>query len=159
MAGTTRVESRAADAHTKYKHRTPWHLWVVGLLALLWRSVGAMDYLMTQTGNEEYLSQFTPEQLAFFAGFPAWLVAFWAVAVWGGVLGAILLLLRRRAAVWVLLASFVSMVIVTIRNYVFAGGLEVIGDTFSLVFSAIIFVVALALVLYALSLQRRGVLV
>ncbi|MEX0892485.1 MAG: hypothetical protein WEB88_09975 [Gemmatimonadota bacterium] len=65
--------------------RTPVHLWVIGALALLWNSVGAFDYLMTQTRNEGYMGQFSAEQLEYFYGFPTWVVAFWALAVWGGV--------------------------------------------------------------------------
>ena len=68
---------------------TPKHLWIIGVLALLWNAMGAFDYLMTQTENEGYMSNFSPEQLEFFYGFPAWLVAFWALAVWGGVLSSI----------------------------------------------------------------------
>ena len=75
---------------------TPWHLWLVGILGLLWGSMGAFDYLMTQTQNESYMGEFTPEQLEFFYGFPTWVVSFWALAVWGGVLGTVLLLLKRR---------------------------------------------------------------
>ena len=64
---------------------TPWHLWAVGVVGLLWSAMGAMDYVMTQTHNEAYMSAFTPEQLAFFYGIPIWAVATWAIAVWGGV--------------------------------------------------------------------------
>jgi hypothetical protein len=45
---------------------TPRHLWVVGVLSLLWNLFGAMDYVMTQTQNEAYMGQFTPKQLEFF---------------------------------------------------------------------------------------------
>lgn len=78
--------------------RRPWHLWVVGIVAVLWDSMGAYDYLMTQTENEQYMSGFTPEQLEFFHGFPTWVVAFWALAIWGGLLGAFLLLFRKKLA-------------------------------------------------------------
>jgi uncharacterized membrane protein len=88
--------------------KTPRHLWVVGIVALLWNLLGAMDYVMTEMKNEAYMSQFTPEQLEFFYGFPAWLVAFWAIAVWGGVLGAVLLLIRMKFAFPVLLVSFLA---------------------------------------------------
>jgi len=30
---------------------TPWHLWLTGVSALLWNSMGALDYFMTQTQN------------------------------------------------------------------------------------------------------------
>lgn len=140
------------------KRKAPWHLWVVGIFALLWSAGGAFDYVMTQTRNAEYLAAFTEEQLDFFFGFPTWTVAAWAIAVWGGVLGAILLLARRKAAVWVFLASLVCMVITTFRNYVLADGMEVVGDAFSLGFTALIFVLALAFFLYARAMKGRGVL-
>ena len=78
---------------------TPKHLWVVGVIAGMWNSMGAMDYLMTQTQNKAYMGRFTPEQLEFFYGFPIWVNAAWAIAVWGGVLGALLLLFKKRLAV------------------------------------------------------------
>lgn len=138
--------------------RTPWHLWVVGILVLLWDVVGAYDYLMTQTQNESYMGQFTPEQLEYFYGFPTWAVAFWALAVWGGLLGAVLLLLRKRFAAPVLLGSFVSMAITAVYNFVLSEGLEVMGTT-GAVFTAVIFCVALGVWFYARTMVKKGVLV
>lgn len=138
---------------------TPWHLWAVGVFALLWSAMGAMDYVMTQTRNEAYMSNFTPEQLTFFYGFPAWVIATWAIAVWGGVVGAILLLLKRNYAVWVFLASLVAMVMTSIQNFVFSDGLEVMGDPFSLGFTAAIFLLAVVFYLYARAMQQRNILV
>ena len=137
--------------------KAPWHLWVVGIVGLLWSAMGAMDYVMTQTKNVEYMAAFTPEQLDFFYGLPTWIVASWSIAVWGGVVGAIFLLFRKSLAVTLFLVSFIAMVITAIHNYGLSNGLEVIGDTFSLVFSAIIFVVALLLYLYARAMKQRGV--
>lgn len=138
--------------------KAPWHLWVVGIVGLLWSAMGAMDYVMTQTKNVEYMAAFTPEQLDFFYGLPVSIVAAWAIAVWGGVVGAIFLLFKKSLAVTLFLLSFIAMVITAIHNYGLSNGLEVIGDTFSLVFSAIIFVVALLLYLYARAMKQRGVL-
>lgn len=147
-----------SEDQTPSSGRTPWHLWVIGVLAVLWNSMGAFDYLMTQTRNEGYMSKFTPEQLEYFYGFPAWVVAFWAIAVWGGVLGAILLLLRKKLAARVFLASFLAMVVTTIHNFGLSNGIEAVGDPFSLVFSGLIFVFALLLFLYARAMKNRGVL-
>jgi hypothetical protein len=65
------------EANTK----TPMHLWIIGILSLLWNAVGAFDYSATQLRLESYMSQFTAEQLEFFYGFPAWTKAFWAIAL------------------------------------------------------------------------------
>jgi hypothetical protein len=138
--------------------RTPLHLWVIGVLALSWNAIGAFDYAMTESKNAAYMSAFTPEQLAFFYGFPAWVIAAWAVAVWGGVLGSVLLLLRRRLAVWVFLASLVAMVVTTFHNYVLSNGLEIFTDAGSRVFTAVIFAVAVGLFVYARTMRARGAL-
>jgi len=140
------------------KQKTPWHLWVMGIVGLLWNAMGAMDYIMTETRNEQYMSAFTPEQLEFFYGLPIWVIASWAIAVWGAVLGCILLLLRKAIAVPVFMVSFIAMVITSFHNFVISNGLEVIGDTFSLVFSGIIFFAALGFWLYARAMQKRGVI-
>ena len=147
-----------SESQTTSSNRRPWHLWVVGIFAFLWSGGGAFDYLMTETQNEAYMGNFTPEQLEFFYGFPSWMVAFWAVAVWGGVLGGLLLLFRKKLAVGVFLVSFLSMVVTTIRNYVFANGFEVMGGPGAAVFSAFIFLFSLLFFLYARAMRDKGVL-
>ncbi len=146
------------EASAAHAWRAPRHLWVIGGLALLWNAMGAMDFVMTQTRNASYLSGFTPAQLAFFYSLPAWVIATWALGVWGGVLGSLLLLFRRRVAVWAFFASLAGMVATTIRNYVLSNGMDVIGDAFSLAFTAVIFLVALGLLLYARAMRARGAL-
>ena len=146
-----------SEEATTSQESTPRHLWIVGILALLWSLVGAFDYVATQTQYESYMSGFTPEQLEFFFGFPTWVVAFWALAVWGGVLGTVLLLMRKRLAVWVFLGSFLSMVVTSIHNLVLSNGVEVMGGQ-GLVFAGLIFVFALGLWLYARAMAERGVL-
>jgi hypothetical protein len=146
-----------ADESVGTPPQTPWHLWVVGILAVLWNAVGAFDYLMTQTGNEAYMSQFSPDQLEYFYTFPTWLVFFWATAVWGSVVASVLLLLRREWAVGVFLVSFVAMVVTSVDNFLLRDGLEVMG-TGGAVFSVIIFFAALGLWLYSRAMAQRGVL-
>jgi hypothetical protein len=91
--------------------RVPAHLWIVGILALLWNGFGCYDYLMTNLKNETYLRQFSPEMIAYMNSLPAWTTAAWAVGVWGGLVGAILLLMRSRYAVWAFALSFLGAVV------------------------------------------------
>ena len=50
------------------------------------------------------------------------------------------------------------MVITTFHNYVLSDGFEVSGDAFSLAFTAVIFLAAVALFVYARAMHERGVL-
>ena len=136
--------------------KTPWHLWVVGALALLWNGYGGYDYVMTQTNNAAYLAQFTAEQRAYFDSYPMWMEAVWAVGVWGGVLGAVLLLLRMKWAFHAFLASLVAFAVSVVYGQT-SGGAAVMGTT-GVVFSAVIFLLGLGFVMYSRMMTRKGVL-
>ena len=98
---------------TTYSGTTPKHLWIAGILSLLWNGYGAYDYLMTELDPVGYLSGagFGPEVVAWFESFPAWTIAAWAVGVWASVAGAVLLLLRSRHAVTAFLLSLVGALV------------------------------------------------
>ena len=45
---------------TNAERRTPVHLWIVGILALLWNGIGCYDYLMTRMRNTDYFESMMP---------------------------------------------------------------------------------------------------
>ena len=138
--------------------RTPTQLWVVGILSLVWNAMGAFDYLMTQTRNEAYLSQFTEAQLAYFEGFPAWMELFWALGVWGAVAGSILLLMRSRHAVVAFAVSLLGLAVGTIYQYLLSSPPADLMTPGMIGFTVAIWVVAIALLLYARSMHEKRVL-
>lgn len=136
----------------------PWHLWVVGIVSLLWNAMGGFDYIMTQTRNEAYMAKFTPEQLEFFYGFPAWVEGAWAMAVWSAVAGSVLLLLANRWAVTAFIISIVSMVLTTVHNYILSNGMEIMGGAGPLAFTIVIWVISILLLIYAQKMAANGTL-
>lgn len=138
--------------------KTPWHVWVIGAVSLLWNAVGAMDFTMTQTKNEAYMKAFTPEQLEYFYGFPFWVVITWGVATWGSLLGSALLLLRRKLAEQVNLAVLVAMAFTFFHNFVLSDGLKIMGGAGPVVFTGVIVAVGVLLYVYARAMRKRGVL-
>jgi hypothetical protein len=95
---------------TAYSGPAPKHLWIVGILSLLWNAYGAYEYLMTNLDPAAYIAGagYGPEVATWFESFPTWSVAAWAIGVWASVAGAILLLLRSRLAATAFLLSFVG---------------------------------------------------
>jgi hypothetical protein len=91
--------------------RAPTHLWLVGILALLWSAMGCYDYWMTMSGNQAYLAKYPADAMAYMNALPKWTVATWAVGVWGGLAGALLLLARSRYAVWAFMLSAIGAVV------------------------------------------------
>ncbi len=81
--------------------KTPWHLWVVGVVSLLWNGLGAYDFIMTTTQGEKYFRASGMDQamIDYFNAMPTWMYVPWVLGVWGAVAGSILLLMRNRLAV------------------------------------------------------------
>jgi hypothetical protein len=147
------------QAATEGAVRAPWHLWVVGVISLLWNAMGAFDYIMTQSRSEWYMSQFTQEQLDYFYSFPAWADASWALGVWGAVLGSVALLLRRSWAVWLFGISIIGLVLTTIYNFVLTDGAAMMGDGATVwILTLLVWAITIALFVYARWLTRTGVL-
>jgi len=103
------------------------------------------------------MSQFTPEQLSFFYGFPLWVDAAWAVAVWFSVFGSALILLRSKWSAPVLGISLLAMVITSIHNFLLSSIKmhDVVGIE-AIYFTVVIFIIALAVVIYARRLVAKG---
>ena len=107
----------------------PWHLWLVGIVAVLWNAYGAYDYVMTNTQGEAYLRSagMTDAQITYFNAMPDWMTAVWAIGVWGGVLGSLLLLLRSKWSLHVFLASLAAVVVSVIYTFGLSEGAEAYG--------------------------------
>ena len=149
----------AADATgSANRPKTPIHLWIVGVLAVLWNFMGVFDYLATQFKMESYMSAFTPEQLDYFYGFPSWAIAGWAFAVWIGFAGAVGLLLRRKWAFIAFSISLAGLAVSSIYTLILTNGLEIMGPP-ATVMTALIWVISIFLVWYSRQQSKAGVLV
>jgi hypothetical protein len=137
--------------------KAPVHLWIIGILALLWNAMGAFDYTATQMKLDFYMSQFTAEQLDYFYGYPAWADAVWAIAVWGSLLASLGLLLRKAWSVALFGIALIAMALSAIYTMGMTDGLEIMGAEAG-IFTAVIWVIAIGLFLYARAMKRRSVL-
>ena len=138
-------------------NRTPWHLWVIGVLALIWNFGGIFDYLMTQFRADWYLEQFTPDQLEYFTEFDTLFTTFWALGVWGAFIGSILLLARSRFAFHAFVVALVGIAVtftITVSSPMPAS----LNTTGVWIFNAAIIVATILLAWYARRMSARGVL-
>ncbi|MAM62799.1 hypothetical protein [Maritimibacter sp. UBA3975] len=139
--------------------KTPWHLWVVGVLSLLWNAGGAYDWVLAHFSAESYLGVMTEAQREWYSSFPLWAEVFWALGVWGAIIGSVLLLLRSGFAQLAFVLSLIGLIGNTLHSISSMGTtlVDMMGPG-SLAFTAAIIIVALGLWLYARAMTRRGVL-
>lgn len=91
-----------------------WSFWVVGVTALIWNGMGSMNYVFQMTADS--VEAYREVEQAIITSRPAWATAAFALGVFGGALGAILLLLRKRVAINVFIASLIGVVVVTAQT-------------------------------------------
>lgn len=125
----------------------------VGILALLWNLLGCMAYLSDVMLTPEDVAKLDAAQQAMYAARPAWAVAATAVAVWGGAAGSLGLILRRRWATPLLIASLLG-VIAQDYNLLVLGGAG--ADPVVLALQGLVLLIAIGLVLLARTASRLG---
>ncbi|MEA1071941.1 hypothetical protein [Sphingomonas sp. LY160] len=81
---------------------------VAAVAAVLWEVIGCFMYVSQVTADPATLPL---DQRAMWEAAPTWMVAAYAIAVWVGLIGAVLLLMRQRLAEPVLLVSLVAVVV------------------------------------------------
>lgn len=153
------IETRAPE-----NTGAPWHLWVVGVLSLLWNGFGGYDYTMTQLRDRDYIASAVGPMgfdvdtaIAYWDGFPIWADAFWAFGVWGSIAGSLFLLLRSRFAVHAFVVSLIGLI--GGMTYQFSNPMPGLTDTtIPMIFTAVIFAIIIALLFYARRMTARGVL-
>ena len=140
--------------------KTPWHLWVVGGVSLLWNAYGGFDFIMSTTRGEAYWreSGMTQPMIDYYNAMPAWMYAPWTLGVWGAVIGSILLLLRNRLAVPAFAASVVGAV--TSLLYGLMNPMPPLPPAMAVMtyMAWVIVAVAALLLWYAWTMGKRGVL-
>lgn len=86
----------------------PGYFWFVALAGLGFELLGCLAYILEVTTDVATLPL---DERSLREATPSWITAAYAVAVWGGLCGAVGLLLRRRWSSVTLLVSLVAVVV------------------------------------------------
>ncbi len=133
---------------TRTHVRRPLWMAAVALCGIAWNVFGTVQFAGSVTATEASLtaSGLTPEQAAAMTGYPAWMTAAFAIGVFGGLAGSVLLLLRHAYARHLLLVSLAAYVALWIGDAVH-GVFAALGAPQVIILSI---VVAIAAALYVI---------
>jgi len=94
--------------------RVHWSFWAIGAVALVWNVMGVINFFAQM--NADALASFPESHRAIVVGRPAWATGAFAIAVFGGALGCLLLLLRKPAAYYLFIASLLGVIVQLIHT-------------------------------------------
>lgn len=143
------------------KAATPWHLWAVGGISLLWNAFGGYDFVMSVTQGETYwrASGMTDAMITYYNAMPTWMYVPWVLGVWGAVAGSILLLLRSRFAVHAFALSLIGAVVSLLYGLVIDKAPPPPPEMAAMAYMPyVITVIAAFLAWYAWTMSKKGVL-
>jgi hypothetical protein len=132
-------------------NKVHWSFWLISIFMLIWNILGCINFIVQM--NPKIVSSYRETEQAIIQGRPLWATVGFAVAVFGGSLGCILLLLRKPAAFHLFVASLIGVVVTMVHsltlNINFGIG-EIIGIILMPIF------VAVFLVWYSKYVKNRG---
>ena len=125
-----------------------WSFWVICFIALIWNVMGSINFVM-QT-NPEMVANFPEAAQSLIASRPFWATIAFAVAVFGGVLAELFLLLKKAVAYYLFVASFLGALITNIHTFQVSSAIEIwVGSLMSILIAAF-------LIWYSKLVKRKG---
>lgn len=99
----------------------------VAIAALIWNLLGVFAYIVQMMITPEALTQLTAEERALFENTPAWATGAFAVAVWGGALGSLLFLLKKKSSKIVFIISLIGILVQMVHSFFISNNFDVYG--------------------------------
>ena len=101
--------------------------WVISVIALLWNLMGVNAYIQQAFKTDSFKAMYNEEQLKMIAEAPAWATGAFAIAVFGGFLGCVLLLMRKKIAKTIFMFSLIGILVQMYYNFFVIDSIAVYG--------------------------------
>ena len=148
-----------ATGQLERKTTLPIWFWIAGLLGLAWNIFGVVQFIGSLNATVESLTAagLTAEQAAVMTGYPGWMTIAFAVGVFAGLLGCVLLLLKRKLSVIVFAFSLAGYIILYIGDMT-EGVFGAMGSSQIIILTVVVAIAAFLLWL-ARHFDQRGALI
>jgi hypothetical protein len=126
--------------------------WLAAAASLLFMAIGCGGYLIDVTTAPEDIPV---DRRTLYEARPIWQMAAYGTAVWVGLAGAILLLMRRKLAEWLLLVSLIAAVL-TFLPYAAVPGVRDNVTTGDIVAAIVVLAITWTIYWFARHSRQRG---
>ncbi len=131
-----------------------WSFWAIGSVALIWNALGGINFVMQV--NADVLAAMPASHRAIVEGRPVWATIGFAIAVFGGAVGCLLLLLGKSVAYYLFIASLLGVIAQLIHTLRIAASTDGFSPVDILLIVLMPLIVASFLIWYSKQAERRG---
>ncbi|MFN0201162.1 MAG: hypothetical protein ACKVTZ_06550 [Bacteroidia bacterium] len=107
--------------------KTPKWFWVLAVVLLLWNIMGILSFFGHTFITEEALAKLPENERALYGDYPFWTTIIFAIATFGGLIGSIGLIVKRKWSKLFFIISFLAIVPQMTHNVFFTKSIEVYG--------------------------------
>lgn len=130
--------------------------WIIGIIALIWNLMGVGAFVGQSFVSDEAKALLPPEQVELLNNIPTWVVIVFAIAVFSGLLGCILLLLKKKFAVSIFMISLLAVIVHQGHFFLTIDGVGIYGYLQGLIMPVIVILIAMFLYMYSKSAASKG---
>ncbi|NQZ23119.1 MAG: hypothetical protein HRT53_13820 [Colwellia sp.] len=128
---------------------------VVAIIALVWNLLGVLAFAGQMMLTPEMLAELPVAEQELYASTPLWATIAFAIAVFFGAFGSLLLLLKKALSTAILILSLVGVVVQMLHTFLLSKSLEVLGPN-SMIMPVIVILIAIYLVWLSKNAQVNG---
>ena len=136
---------------------TPVWFWIVATLAMLWNLAGLAAFAMHLMITPEQIAQLPEAHQRLYTEAPEWLNVAFGMAVVGGALASLMLLLRNLFAPVLFSLSLVGVLAQQSYQFLMSDTFEVLGKD-AMIMPLVVLTLAIFLLWFSLSCKNRGLL-
>ena len=112
---------------TLEENKIPTWFWLIAAIMLIWNAMGIFAFISQMSMTQEAIDALPTAERELHAKYPMWTKIAFAIAVFGGLLGCIALLLKKKIAKPIFIISFVGIVIQMFHSLLIAKATDVYG--------------------------------
>jgi len=135
-------------------HKPTTLFWIISVIALIWNIMGVLAYLGQAYMTEEVLNTLSEPEKLYHTNVAAWATAAYAIAVFGGALGCLFLLIRKKWANFLFILSLIGVLVQATYNFFIQEFMQV--EPKQMVWSLVIIVIAIFLVWFSKDADKKG---
>ena len=135
-------------------NKAPIWFTVVSVLLLIWNFLGVMAYISQVTMGPEALAALPGDQRQIIENTPVWATAAFAIAVNGGALGCLLLVVKSKLAGLFLQLSLAGVLVQMFHSFFMSNSFEVFGPG-AVIMPVMVLIIAVFLVVLAAKAKTR----
>jgi len=133
----------------------PTWFWIVTAIALIWNIMGVGAFIQQMSITPEGMAAMSEAEQELYRSTPSWVNWAFAVSVFGGAFGCLLLILKKAMAKILLILSFISVIMQMGYVFLISKAMDGFGPG-GAIMPAMIIVIAAALIWLAISAKNKG---